>query len=272
MKSLHKQTTTVIESSSGLTLLNLGCGKKAHQEWNNLDSSVSIRIAQNKVVKSLLTRFGFLHGDRLKSINELPESILRRDLSKGIPYANNTFDMVYHSHLLEHLSLSAASVFLEECKRVLKPKGIIRIVVPDFEKLCNDYVDMMNSKNDAEEVEMDAYWKLVNPILEQMVRRESAGSSDQKLWRRKLENLILGDATKRGETHQWMHDRVSLSNMLARGGFIDITLVKYNKSSLETWNIFCLDKKEDGNEYKPKSIYIEATAPEIESLDVQANV
>ena len=42
----------------------------------------------------------------------------------------------------------------------------------------------------------------VGAIIEQCVRKEAAGTSKQKNVRRFIENIILGDARKRGETHQ----------------------------------------------------------------------
>ena len=41
--------------------------------------------------------------------------------------------------------------------------------------------------------------------------------------RRKLETLFVGDARRRGETHQWMYDRINLPGLLQEIGFKHVT-------------------------------------------------
>ena len=47
-------------------------------------------------------------------------------------------DIVYSSHLLGHLTLKSANQYLREAYRVLKPEGVLRIVVPDLYKICRN--------------------------------------------------------------------------------------------------------------------------------------
>lgn len=44
-----------------------------------------------------------------------------------------TFDLVYSSHCLEHLTPSEVDRALRECYRVLNPKGALLLIVPDLE-------------------------------------------------------------------------------------------------------------------------------------------
>ncbi|MGC8888265.1 MAG: class I SAM-dependent methyltransferase [Verrucomicrobiia bacterium] len=48
-------------------------------------------------------------------------------------------DLIYASHVLEHISHNDVSKVLKEWHRVLKKEGILRISVPDFDKLINVY-------------------------------------------------------------------------------------------------------------------------------------
>jgi predicted SAM-dependent methyltransferase len=48
-----------------------------------------------------------------------------------LEFEDNTFDFIYSEHFFEHLFLEEAFELLKECHRILKPNGIIRIVVPD---------------------------------------------------------------------------------------------------------------------------------------------
>jgi hypothetical protein len=94
-----------------------------------------------------------------------------------------------------------------------------------------------------------------------MVRRESTGTSRQPPLRRRLENLLLGDARRRGETHQWMWDRLNLPVVLQEAGFVDVRIESYDKSAIPGWNDIGLDLNSDGSQYKPDSLYVEARQP-----------
>lgn len=92
-------------------LLNLGCGHRFKPGWFNLDMS-----PQNEIV-------------------------IKHDLTQPLPFADNFFDLIYHSHLLEHLAQSQGLALMTECYRVLKPNGVIRVVVPDLEELVRSYLE-----------------------------------------------------------------------------------------------------------------------------------
>ena len=48
-------------------------------------------------------------------------------------------DVLYSSHMLEHLDTVEAMKFLIEARRVLKHGGIIRLAVPDLRRMIADY-------------------------------------------------------------------------------------------------------------------------------------
>ena len=62
------------------------------------------------------------------------------DLRKGIPFPDNSIDLVYSSHLLEHMPYEAGQALLEESRRVLKPGGEISICVPNARLYIDAYV------------------------------------------------------------------------------------------------------------------------------------
>ncbi|GAH70254.1 unnamed protein product [marine sediment metagenome] len=73
----------------------------------------------------------------------------------------------------------------------------------------------------------------------------------------KLESL--GDARRRGETHQWMYDRINLKAKLINLGYKEVLVQEYNTSLIPNLTEYGLDVDENGNQYKPESLYIEAT-------------
>lgn len=56
-----------------------------------------------------------------------------------LDFPDNTFDMVYSSHVLEHFYKADTQRVLNEWVRVLKPGGIIRLSVPSLENLIKIY-------------------------------------------------------------------------------------------------------------------------------------
>lgn len=237
-----------------MKIVNLGCGTKTHPDVINIDWSIYLRIKKNPFLRHMARII--MKGERLKKFNRLPDNIIVHDLSKELPFPEGEVDIVYHSHLLEHLEKHIARRFLIEIKRVLKTGGHMRVVVPDMELLCKRYIKHIN-KCDQDTSCNENHDKYISAIIEQIARKEAYGTSMQRPMRRFLENIILGDARKRGETHQWMYDRISLKHLLLKVGFRDVYFRKYNESSIPGWNNMGLDMDNYGNEYKPESLYVE---------------
>ena len=241
-----------------MKILNLGCGTKtsAHPSVVNIDWSILLRIRSNPILRMLAPML--LNGERLRRFQSLPVNLMVHDLSRGIPFPDASVDVVYHSHVLEHLDRDVACGFIQECARVLRPGGLIRVVVPDFERYCRSYLDHV-ALCEKEGEEIGEHDSLLEPLLLMSVRREAHGTSQQRPFRRFVENRLLGDARKRGETHQWMYDRFNLAALLQSCGFTDPCVRSFDRSALDDWQLLGLDKDEAGNEYKPESLYMEAT-------------
>lgn len=237
-----------------MLILNLGCGTKTsnHPDVVNIDWSISLKIKNN----SFLNLFSgiLLNGERGAKANDVNGKVVVHDLSKGLPFDNDSVDVVYHSHMLEHINRMDARAFLKENYRVLKPGGILRVVVPDMEILCRKYISAIGA---GEGLSLESYEHYIEEIIEQCVRVEAFGSSRQSQPRRLIENLILGDARKRGETHQWMYDCMSLSKILKGIGFKSIEKKEFDQSDIPEWNAIGLDL-DGANQYKVDSLYIEA--------------
>ena len=241
----------------GMTILNLGCGTKAssHSTVINYDWSVYLRIRKNPVLRMLAPVL--LRGVRRERFRNLPENVVCHNLAKGIPHQDNSVDAVYHSHLLEHLDRPVGLQFIKEVYRVLKPGGIHRIVIPDLEVLCRAYLDHLDlCRRDGSQI--IHHEERIADIIEQCVRREGVGATEQSPFRRKLDNLILGDARQRGETHQWMYDSVNLATALTAMGFRSPVAMTFDASGIPDWKQIGLDINPDGTCYKANSLYMEA--------------
>lgn len=71
--------------------------------------------------------FDMPHIDYVSSVDALPM------------FEDGVADLVYSSHLLEYWDRQEAPRVLEEWRRVLKPGGVLRLAVPDFDALIKVY-------------------------------------------------------------------------------------------------------------------------------------
>ena len=100
--------------------LNFGCGATFHPDWTNLDTS------------------------------PISSEIIAHDLRKKFPFADETFDAVYGSHVLEHLEPAEAAKLLQDCFRILRPEGSIRLAVPDLEVIVRLYLSSLEGALNAQ--------------------------------------------------------------------------------------------------------------------------
>ena len=276
--------------------LNIGCGRRFHPDWVNVD------------------------------VQPTDPSVLAHDVRRGIPFPDESFDLVYHSHLLEHLPQQEGRQLLRECCRVLARGGIIRVAVPDLEQIARLYLEALEQARQGDrEWESNYDWMMIE-LYDQTVRERSGGDhgtylnrdvipnvefvlmrqgkeveesiSGQRLLRaaglktpsdttpglyrrvrrwlssfdpssrreRRLkrllgheyELLVLGRFRRSGEIHQWMYDSFSLSRALVEAGFVSPRRMCAGESHVSRWADFCLDTEPDGRVYKPDSLYVEA--------------
>lgn len=125
--------------------LNLGCGRHFHASWVNVDLVACA-----------------------------PE-VIEADLTKGVPFEADSFEAVYHSHVLEHMDQEAGRRFLTECLRVLAPGGTLRIAVPDLERIARDYVQALDEASHGSQLAQEKHEWLKLELLDQIVRTQSGG-------------------------------------------------------------------------------------------------
>jgi SAM-dependent methyltransferase len=247
-----------------MKILNLGCGNKTSSSPHvkNIDWSIYHKIKQSILLRKMVPPI--LDSGRRAYYNSLPDNIIAHDLRKGIPSETNSVDVVYHSHIFEHIPKNNALPFLRDIYRVLKKGGIQRIVIPDMEILCNELIEHIkfcDKQNYLTNHELAKHDNFIDNIIGQCMQEESTGTGRQKKIRRIIENLIFGNAKKRGHTHLWMYDRINLELLLRQTGFVNIKKFAFNNSDIRKWNEYGLDRNEDGTQHKKRSLFLEATKP-----------
>jgi len=274
---------------------NLGCGKRYHPSWTNID------------------------------IASRGKGVIRHDLSQGIPAADSSVDVIYSSAVLEHIRLQHVQPFLRECFRVLKPGGIIRIAVPDLEMICRQYLSKLDAAVAGEASAEHEYDWMMLEVCDQFVRERPGGEMGALLLQKSLpqldfilsrtgeegrllrERILRGDPWKikvlrrlrsyllrlrqgalslilgpsgsmayeigkfrlSGEVHQWMYDRFSLSRVLNKAGFIKPEIMEAGSSAVPGWKEFSLEILPGGVVIKPDLFYIEAIKPPLVSNSVR---
>ena len=63
------------------------------------------------------------------------------DLREPLPFPAGSVSAIFHEHLLEHLTYWQGVSLFRECRRLLRPGGILRLGVPDFGRYARDYAD-----------------------------------------------------------------------------------------------------------------------------------
>ena len=123
------------------------------------------------------------------------------DLLRGLPYDDGVVDLIFASHVLEHFTYDAGARLLVECRRVLQPGGVLRVLVPDAALLMRKYTD--GSLGDLDELSGTA-----------------AGHADQA---RKLYELLLSG-------HASIYDATALEGALRRAGFASTGRSQFRRS------------------------------------------
>lgn len=104
----------------GKTKLNIGCATTMfHHGWRNIDVLD---------LKEFAKFYGYLYA--------------QHDVRNGFAQENTqTVDCLFLCHFLEHLTYDEGVKFLRECRRIIKPDGAMRIIVPDTLMLTGMYMD-----------------------------------------------------------------------------------------------------------------------------------
>ncbi|WP_266169936.1 class I SAM-dependent methyltransferase [Dyella subtropica] len=71
---------------------------------------------------------------------EAPEADLRLDLRGPLPFDSASVSHIFSEHVIEHIEYDEALRLLQECRRVLRPDGVLRITTPDLAWLVDNYV------------------------------------------------------------------------------------------------------------------------------------
>jgi predicted SAM-dependent methyltransferase len=174
-----------------MKLLNLGCGGRFRPDWINLDLA-SIGVG-----------------------------VLACDLRKGIPFPDASFDVVYHSHVLEHFSSREGLELLKSCYRVLRPGGRIRVAVPDLERIARLYLEGLEKSTVGDAIWQQRYEWIFLEMYDQTVREFSGGGMLEYLRREPVPECEFVEARLGGE-FRGLTRRSAPQNLTNRGRILKV--------------------------------------------------
>lgn len=179
-----------IEESTSPLRLHVGSGAQPKEGWVNID----------------------LLGDPID---------LAWNLARGIPFSDGSADAIFHEHLFEHIPLRAGLGLMDECFRVLRPGGILRVGVPDAGELLRSYA------GDG------SYLESIHPGRPTRL----LGAQELFYWHR----------------HTTMYDEETLALVFRAGGFPDPKRCDFGQTEL--------DSAPDTETRRDESLYMEAVKP-----------
>lgn len=153
--------------------VNVGCGNEPFEGWINLDLSPETR----------------------------PDIFW--DVTDGLPFSDNSCAFIYSEHFLEHIPVQDGVRFLVECRRSLRPGGVVRIGMPCVREIARQYCEGTWSQQ---------------PWLEKY------GYSWVKTG---AEYINIGF---RDWGHQWLYDFEELERRLQEAGFSHIEMAAWGES------------------------------------------
>jgi predicted SAM-dependent methyltransferase len=153
------------------------------------------------------------------------------DLRFPLPFTDNAWSGVYSHHVLEHLEYRHACALLHEIHRVLKPGGLVRLVVPDSERVIRLYAS--DELRDREQ--------LLHLFTNQTAKFRSPAE---------VINYVFHCGKFNRHLFGW--DFETLAMRLADAGFAAIRKAGCNDSVNPSFNI-------DRAHWAPQSLYVEAT-------------
>lgn len=236
--------------------LHLGCGLNVVEGWLNVDGSWNARLAKYPRLRRALAAAHVIPREAAKV--EWRGDLRILDVRDPLPFATGSYDAIYASHLLEHLYLDDALRLLRECFRVLRPGGVLRLVVPDLKAIVREYNGEQPFYNSA------TGDFATMPAADRMNRRllfRGAMPAQGNVFMR------VYAALKDFQTHKWMYDGDSLVAHVRSVGFAEAAERGFCESRIPD-----IDRIEHpGRVLQGEGVCVEAVKPGVATPAVQAD-
>lgn len=129
------------------------------------------------------------------------KEILFLDARKRFPFEESTFDYVFTEHLIEHFEYQSGVKLVQECYRILKPGGKLRISTPDLQFLVK------------------LYGESKTPLQSRYIK----WATDKYITYTKIymDTFVINNFF-RAWNHKFIYDYKTLKNLLNKCGFVNV--------------------------------------------------
>jgi hypothetical protein len=190
--------------------INIGCGLSGIAGWHNLDNSPTITLSRIPVLNHLLKTPSW------------PRDVRRYDVRQGLRFANGSVRYIYSSHTFEHFTYAESVAIAKDCFRVLALGGVLRIVVPDLERIAREYL------------------------------ADTRPLAAQNFISRLGLNHSVQDIVHPGSNHSQMLDGKALVHLLREAGFEQVAVSEFGRSAIPEIDQVELEVRRN------ESLYVEA--------------
>ncbi len=164
--------------------LNIGCGSIKYSGWINID-------------------------------NLLLDADLLLDVTKGLPFDDNSVSFIYSEHFLEHITIIQAEKVLKEFKRCLKKGGVIRTAMPELDYFIQKYT--MKDWRNQEWLSQPEY---------KFIKSKSRGTMLNWIF---YGDMIYTPVSDPGR-HKYIYNEEDFRDLLLRVGFKTVERCEWKKS------------------------------------------
>jgi len=165
-----------------------------------------------------------------------PEIHLCWDIRRRLPLPDASAEGIFTEHCLEHVTYDECLEVLRDFHRVLKPGGVLRVIVPD----AGLYLDLYQRSRRGEPVDF--------PYVER------SGVVDlQRDSRYGFTPMMAVNRIFRGYGHVFAYDHDTMGNLMVAAGFRTIERCSFRKGRVEALLI-------DTESRAPQSLYVEAVS------------
>lgn len=199
--------------------LHLGCGANTPAGWVNIDGSWNARLAKVPRVRKALRMAGVLSQAQYDA--GWSPNIYIHDLRKPLPFPEGSAQVVYSPHFITELYFEDAQRVLRECFRVLRPGGVVRIVVSDLRAFVLEYMGQRTLRNMPEGILDMSPADRLNTRLVHHDPHQPANI---------FYRIYL--ALTGFHTNKWLYDAESLAAHLRAAGFVDVQEMQFHQSKI----------------------------------------
>jgi predicted SAM-dependent methyltransferase len=184
---------------------------QVHRRFGAVDRQVLTDYLQQNQVRKLHIGCGFnmIDGWLNSDYQPYPTDTLRLDATKTFAIEDNQFDYIFSEHMIEHLEYAGGSSMLNECFRVLRKDGTIRVSTPDLPFL----IDLYRKDKSTQQMEYIKW------------------ATDNFVPNTDYDDVFVINNFVRAWGHTFIYDEKTLRSSMEKAGFTNIIRCDLNQST-----------------------------------------